>query len=183
MHKVQKDESSHLEFVLLPRVVLAPDVLLQVHVVFERLSGGREGDRGQKLNHQTTKHTHGKREGEKGKVEDEREGRGKQSFSFFIPRVDKMRGGRLLERKVLDCVFLQDVHGPFFFFFFLKRLSVCSHGNVPMQIQNLRFNITCSPIGEHCVSVWGFCVSAALHCVRVCVCVQPRRPLSACCLR
>lgn len=50
---------SNLELVLLPGVALAPDILLQVHVVFERLSGGREGNRGQKLNHQTTKHTHG----------------------------------------------------------------------------------------------------------------------------
>lgn len=55
-------QSSHLELVLLPGVALTPDFLLQVHVVFERLSGGREGNRGQKLNHQTTKHTHGKRE-------------------------------------------------------------------------------------------------------------------------
>lgn len=80
------DRPSHLELVLLPGVALAPDVLLQVHVVFERLSGGREGNRGQKLNHQTTKHTHGKREGEKGKEKEEKEGRGKQSFRFFIPR-------------------------------------------------------------------------------------------------
>lgn len=50
---------SNLELILLPGVALAPDILLQVHVVFERLSGGREGNRGQKLNHQTTKHTHG----------------------------------------------------------------------------------------------------------------------------
>lgn len=78
--------ASHLELVLLPGVALAPDVLLQVHVVFERLSGGREGNRGQKLNHQTTKHTNGKREGEKGKEKEEREGRGKQSFSFFRPK-------------------------------------------------------------------------------------------------
>lgn len=75
-------DSSHLELVLLPGVTLASDVLLQVHVIFEWLSGGREGNRGQKLNHQTTKHTHGKREGEKGKEEEEREGRGKQSFRF-----------------------------------------------------------------------------------------------------
>lgn len=80
-----------LEFILLSGVALAPDVLLQVHVVFERLSGGREGNRGQKLNHQTTKHTHGKREGEKGKEKEEREGRGKQSFRFFIPRERKTR--------------------------------------------------------------------------------------------
>lgn len=84
-------ESTHLELVLLPGVALASDVLLQVHVVFERLSGGREGNRGQKLNHQTTKHTHGKREGEKGKEEEEREGRGKQSFRFFIPKRVKTR--------------------------------------------------------------------------------------------
>lgn len=89
----QMSRTSHLKLVLLPGVALAPDVLLQVHVVFERLSGGREGNRGQKLNHQTTKHTHGKREGEKGKVEEEREGRGKQSFSFFIPRERKERNG------------------------------------------------------------------------------------------
>lgn len=50
---------ANLELVLLPGVALTPDILLQVHVVFERLSGGREGNRGQKLNHQTTKHTHG----------------------------------------------------------------------------------------------------------------------------
>lgn len=88
----------HLELVLFPGVALAPDVLLQVHVVFERLSGGREGNRGQKLNHQTTKHTHGKREGEKGKEEEEREGRGKQSFSFFHPK--RAEGEkRLLEKK------------------------------------------------------------------------------------
>lgn len=83
---VKVERPPHLELVLLPGVALAPDVLLQVHVVFERLSGGREGNRGQKLNHQTTKHTHGKREGEKGKEKEEREGRGKQSFRFFIPR-------------------------------------------------------------------------------------------------
>lgn len=82
---------AHLELVLLSGVALAPDVLLQVHVVFERLSGGREGNRGQKLNHQTTKHTHGKREGEKGKQKEEREGKGKQSFRFFIPREWKTR--------------------------------------------------------------------------------------------
>lgn len=85
------EQPSHLELVLLPGVALAPDVLLQVHVIFERLSGGREGNRGQKLNHQTTKHTHGKREGEKRKEKEEREGRGKQSFRFFIPREWKTR--------------------------------------------------------------------------------------------
>lgn len=85
------NNQSHLEFILLSGVALAPDVLLQVHVVFERLSGGREGNRGQKLNHQTTKHTHGKREGEKGKEKKKREGRGKQSFRFFIPRERKTR--------------------------------------------------------------------------------------------
>ena len=91
---------AHLELVLLPGVALAPDVLLQVHVVFERLSGGREGNRGQKLNHQTTKHTHGKREGEKGeKEEEEREGRGKQSFRFFIPREWKTRNGLVVGKK------------------------------------------------------------------------------------
>lgn len=83
----------HLELVLLPGVALAPDVLLQVHVVFERLSGGREGNRGQKLNHQTTKHTHGKREGKKGKEKEEREERGKQSFRIFISRAPKTRNG------------------------------------------------------------------------------------------
>lgn len=83
---------SHLEFILFPVVEgFAPYVLLQVHVVFERLSGGREGDRGQKLNHQTTKHTHGKREGEKGKEKEGREGRGKQSFRFFIRREQKTK--------------------------------------------------------------------------------------------
>lgn len=50
----------HLGFL---RVAL--EVLLQVHVIFEGLGGGREGDRGKKLNHQTTKHTHGEREEEK----------------------------------------------------------------------------------------------------------------------
>lgn len=86
--EVLEETPSHLELVLLPGVALAPHVLLQVHVVFERLSGGREGNRGQKLNHQTTKHTHGKREEDKGKDKEEREGRGKQSFRFFIPRVE-----------------------------------------------------------------------------------------------
>lgn len=79
-------DASDLELVLLPGVALAPDVLLQVHVVFERLSGGREGNRGQKLNHQTTKHTHRKREGEKGKEEGEREEREENSFRFFHPK-------------------------------------------------------------------------------------------------
>lgn len=77
---------SHLEFVLLARVQgVAPHLLLQVHVVFERLSGGREGDRGQKLNHQTTKHTHGKREGEKRNGEGRKVGREeKNRASGFI---------------------------------------------------------------------------------------------------
>lgn len=70
----QGQNVSHLELVLLPGVALTPDVLLQVQVIFERLSGGRKGNRGQKLNHRTTKHTHEKREGKKGKEEGEREG-------------------------------------------------------------------------------------------------------------
>lgn len=72
---------ANLELVLLPGVALAPDVLLKVHVVFERLSGGREGNRGQKLNHQTMKHTHG---GWERKGEGREGGGGKQSFSFFF---------------------------------------------------------------------------------------------------
>lgn len=72
--------ASHLELVLLPGVAVALHVLLQLHVIFERLSGGREGNRGQKLNHQTTKHTHGK---EGGRVRKEkREGGGEHSFRF-----------------------------------------------------------------------------------------------------
>ena len=101
----------HLELVLLPGVALAPDVLLQVHVVFERLSGGREGNRGQKLNHQTTKHTHGKREGEKGKEEEEREGRGKQSFSFFYPKREEGEK-RLKKKKGLDRTLKTDPKEP-----------------------------------------------------------------------
>lgn len=64
--------AADLELILLPGVSLALDVLLQFHIIFEWLSGGREGNRGQKLNHQTTKHTHGRREGRKGKEGGER---------------------------------------------------------------------------------------------------------------
>lgn len=77
---------SHLELILLPGVTLTPDILLQVHVVFEGLSGGREGNRGQKLNHQTTKHTHGNREGEKGMEEEERERGRRTEFQVFHPK-------------------------------------------------------------------------------------------------
>ena len=77
---------SHLELVLLPRVALASDLLLQVHVVFERLSGGREGNRGQKLNHQTTKHTHGKREGTESKGGGRKGGKRKTEFQVFHPK-------------------------------------------------------------------------------------------------
>lgn len=79
-------QTSHLELILLPGVALAPDVLLQVHVVFERLSGGREGNRGQKLNHQTTKHTHGNREGEKRKGERREGGETKTEFQLLHPK-------------------------------------------------------------------------------------------------
>lgn len=72
--------AAHLELVLLPGVALAPDVLLQVHVVFERLSGGREGNRGQKLNRQRRNtHTERGREGERGEEEGEREGGGRKT--------------------------------------------------------------------------------------------------------
>lgn len=50
---------------------VALEVLLQVHVIFEGLGGGREGDRGKKLNHQTTKHTHGEREEERRREREE----------------------------------------------------------------------------------------------------------------
>lgn len=69
-----------LELILLPGVSLVLDVLLQFHIIFEWLSGGREGNRRQKLNHQTTKHTHT----EGGRVKKEkREGRGEHIFRFY----------------------------------------------------------------------------------------------------
>lgn len=63
--------AADLEFILVPGVSLGLDVLLQFHIIFEWLSGGREGNRGQKLNHQT-KRTHGRRESKKGKEGGER---------------------------------------------------------------------------------------------------------------
>lgn len=94
------NDQSHLEFVLLSGVALAPDVLLQVHVVFERLSGGREGNRGQKLNHQTTKHTHGKKGGWKRKGEEREGGEKENRVSAFSSQESERRETiKLLEKK------------------------------------------------------------------------------------
>lgn len=47
---------SHLQVVLLAGVQgVAPEVRLELYVVFKRLIGRREGHRGEKLNHQTKK--------------------------------------------------------------------------------------------------------------------------------
>lgn len=77
-----KTGTSHHELILFPGIILAADVWLEFHIVFEWLSGGREGNRGQTLNHQTMKHTHEKREGKKAKEVGER----RTQFQVFIPR-------------------------------------------------------------------------------------------------
>lgn len=115
-------DCSHLQVVLLAGVQgVAAEVRLELYVIFKRLIGGREGHRGEKLNHQTKKGEEQRNKGGKEATECER---GKENGL----KRGESRGNR--------CLFLvkgcSDAQRGFFYNYRLRKQESRANTSAPL---------------------------------------------------